>query len=185
MQVKNYKEPFYHSIITDFYTPSELEEVFVEIEDLIVHLSDTRDEGDPRSDNMKALHLDKVYKDNRGDSKILQYNRKIFELQEELKDNIFAEYLQMCNFDVTQLNYYHNGLYHEHKDHAVLSAVSLLHKEPKPYTGGELVFTDYRFTPDLQNNSVILFPSFMTHAVEPVLGSGRHSLNQFFFVHIG
>jgi predicted 2-oxoglutarate/Fe(II)-dependent dioxygenase YbiX len=61
----------------------------------------------------------------------------------------------------------------------------LLHKEPKPYTGGELVFTDYRFTPDLQNNSVILFPSFMTHAVEPVRGPGRHSLNQFFFVHIG
>jgi predicted 2-oxoglutarate/Fe(II)-dependent dioxygenase YbiX len=79
---------------------------------------------------------------------------------------------------------YENGLYHGHRDSAVMSAVSLFYREPKPYKGGELVFTEHRYTPDIVNNSIMIFPSFELHAVNPVQGPGRFSLNQFFFVNI-
>ena len=79
---------------------------------------------------------------------------------------------------------YENGLYHGHRDSAVMSAVSLFYKEPKPYKGGELVFPEHRYTPNIVNNSIMIFPSFELHAVNPVQGPGRFSLNQFFFVNI-
>ena len=184
MQVKHFKEPFYHTIIYDYFSPSELSEVWQEIDELQQYCKDTRDEGDPRAMNMTSVHLDKHFVANRGKSKILTHNRKIFNLEEELKENIFSQFIWQSNFDVTQLNMYENGLYHGHRDSAVMSAVSLFYKEPKPYKGGELVFPEHRYTPNIVNNSTMIFPSFELHAVNPVQGPGRFSLNQFFFVNI-
>ena len=98
---------------------------------------------------------------------------------------MFSNYIKMCNFDVTQLNCYNgDGSYAPHPDLAVMSAVTLLHEDPKQYTGGELCFSDYDYTPKMENNTTILFPSFEQHEVKHIKGSGRYSLNQFFFVHI-
>ena len=132
---------------------------------------------------MTAVHLDKHYKEDRYVSSILRYNRKIFNI--DLSDNVFSNYIKMCNFDVTQLNCYNgDGSYAPHPDLAVMSAVTLLHEDPKQYTGGELCFSDYDYTPKMENNTTILFPSFEQHEVKHIKGSGRYSLNQFFFVHI-
>ena len=87
--------------------------------------------------------------------------------------------------DVTQLNCYNgDGSYDLHPDFGVMSAVTLLHQEPKQFTGGELAFSDYDYTPKLKNNSTILFPSFIQHEVKHIKGTGRYSINHFFFVHI-
>ena len=159
MQVKNLQEPFAHSIIDNFFDDAELPSVFSEINYLNKHSQDTKRTGDPKSN--------------------------IIELKEQLKDNVFANYLQMCNLDVTQLNCYDkDSSYGLHPDHAVLSAVTLLYEAPKRFTGGELQFTDYGYTPKMDNNTLVLFPSFIQHEVKPVIGEGRYSLNHFFFVQI-
>ena len=144
MQVKNYKEPFYHSIIEDFYSDVELSDILAEIKDLKEHSLGPSETGDPRANTlMTAVQLDRHYINRRNDSKILTHNRKMFYLEEELKDNPFARYLPYTNDDVTQLNYYKDGAeYKHHADHGVLSAVTILHDEPKQYIGGDLVFTD-------------------------------------------
>jgi hypothetical protein len=63
-----------------------------------------------------------------------------------------------------------------------------LYKEPKKFTGGDFIFSDY---PDLKfeakNNCAILFPSRYMHQVNPVKisaedqenGYGRYSFNLF------
>jgi|TARA_B100001113_G_C20960690_1_gene557303 predicted 2-oxoglutarate/Fe(II)-dependent dioxygenase YbiX len=183
MQISTHQKPFVHTIIDDFFEDAELPSVFSEIDYLNQHATDTKDNGDPKSSNMNAVHLDKHYKEDRYVSSILRYNRKIFDL--DLSENIFSNYLKMCNFDVTQLNCYNgDGSYDLHPDLGVLSAVTLLFKEPKQFTGGQLSFSDYNYVPHLKNNSLILFPSFVQHEVKPIKGSGRYSLNHFFFVHI-
>ena len=185
MQVKNLQEPFAHSIIDNFFDDAELPSVFSEINYLHKHSQDTKRTGDPKSNRMNAVHLDMHYKQDRHVSSILRYNRKIFELKEQLKDNVFANYLQMCNLDVTQLNCYDKDTsYGLHPDHAVLAAVTLLYEAPKRFTGGELQFTDYGYTPKMDNNTLVLFPSFIQHEVKPVIGEGRYSINHFFFVQI-
>ena len=132
---------------------------------------------------MTAVQLDRHYINRRNDSKILTHNRKMFYLEEELKDNPFARYLPYTNDDVTQLNYYKDGAeYKHHADHGVLSAVTILHDEPKQYIGGDLVFTDYNYIPKLKNNTTILFSSFQQHGVTPCAGNGRYSINQFYFI---
>ena len=184
MQVKHFTEPFHHTIIYDYFSDVELSEVWTEIDELVQHCKDTREEGDPRAVNMSSVHLDKHYASDRSKSKILTHNRKIFDLQEELKENIFSQFIWQSNFDVTQLNMYENGLYHEHRDSAVMSAISLFYREPKPYKDGELVFPEHDYIPNIVNNSIMIFPSYELHAVKPVQGPGRFSLNQFFFVNI-
>ena len=183
MQIRTNQEPFVHTIIDDYFEQAELPSVFSEIKYLNQHASDTKDNGDPKSSNMNAVHLDKHYKDERHVSSILRYNRKMFDL--DLSDNIFANYIKMCNFDVTQLNCYNgDGSYDLHPDLGVMSAVTLLYEEPKQFTGGELAFSDYNYTPELKNNSLILFPSFIQHEVKHIKGTGRYSINHFFFIHI-
>ena len=183
MQINTYKVPFVHTIINNYFEESELPSVFSEIDYLNRHSQDTQNNGDPKSSNMTAVHLDKHYKQDRHVSSILRYNRKIFDI--DLQDNVFGNYIKMCNLDVTQLNCYNgDGSYASHPDLAVMSAVTLLYKEPKQFTGGELCFSDYGYTPKMDNNTTILFPSFEQHEVKHIKGKGRFSLNQFFFVQI-
>jgi len=182
--VKNLHEPFHHSIIYDFYEPWELKEILVEINSLDAYFRPSAETGDPRAnDKMCAIHMDTHYKDNREKSYVLNFNRKLFYLQEQLKDNPFAGYLPYTNHDVTQVNYYGNGaVYDHHADHGTLSAVTVLWKEPKAFEGGDLEFTDFGYKPTLKNNTTILFPSFLQHSVSRCIGSGRYSINQFYFI---
>ena len=69
-----------------------------------------------------------------------------------------------------------------HADHATISAVTTFWKVPKEFTGGELKFPEYEYTPHMDNNTIILFPSFEQHEVSTVIGKGRFSINQFYFI---
>jgi Rps23 Pro-64 3,4-dihydroxylase Tpa1-like proline 4-hydroxylase len=70
-----------------------------------------------------------------------------------------------------------NGLTHTDR---VISFVYYFHREPKPYSGGDLLLYDSRFAPRAyvrslftryvpQNNGAIFFPSEYFHEVEPVV----------------
>lgn len=53
----------------------------------------------------------------------------------------------------------------------VISFVYYFHKEPKPYTGGQLLFLQNQPRPlviETENNSIVFFDSSLVHAVHPV-----------------
>ncbi len=183
MRIHNLNAPFPHTIIYDYYSPRESSLILQELQSLVPVMTDKKATGDPRSDGMLGLQLDWHYKDDRSKSNILQYNRQIFDITDKFADNKFMKYLDMCNEDLTQANYYPDGSeYKDHADHAVISAVSTFWEDPKTFSGGKLFFPEYDYSPYMENNTVILFPSFELHQVQKVQGNGRFSLNQFFFI---
>ena len=110
---------------------------------------------------------------------------------EALTVDPFYKYLKLINHSRYVLHYYTDGdFYKEHMDTFVISGVFFLHREPKKFTGGELVFpeTDIEVTPN--NNTFVLFPSASKHYVKPVAmdnsdeGFGRYSIAQFLTINI-
>lgn len=90
---------------------------------------------------------------------------------------------------ITKLRYYHDGDgYAKHNDwrHEYLMFF-YLHKEPKAFTGGRLLFEDYDYTFEADNNTAIFLPGYVNHSVEPVSipendywsGRGRLAITQF------
>ena len=57
------------------------------------------------------------------------------------------------------------------------------YKEPKKFTGGELIFTDFDYTIPCKKNYTIIFPSFLRHKVNEVNveedGYGRFTITNF------
>jgi len=183
MRIHNLNTPFPHTIIYDYYSPRESSLILQELHSLRPVMKDKTGTGDPRSSNMVGLSLDWHYQADRSKSHILNFNRQIFNLTDKLKENKFMTYLDMVNEDLTQINYYPDGSeYLHHADHAVISAVSTFWESPKTFEGGKLFFKEYDYSPYMENNTVVLFPSFEQHEVTKVKGHGRYSINQFFFV---
>ncbi len=192
MKIFNYKEPFYHTIIHDYYDKTEEKLIWQEIEFLnqpgkLLTPDKTGDEN--ASLNKVGIFLDDLYHHNefRKLSNILTFNRKIFLINDLLKENIFSKYLMICNHDLTLLSYYGDKSYYKsHYDNFTVSSVTTFWKTPKKFEGGNLIFTEYNYIPELNHNSTIIFPSCEWHSVSPIILeqddgiSGRYSINQFF-----
>lgn len=120
---------------------------------------------------------------------LLRINRKLFsnEVVDTLVDkHLFFSYLKYCNADSTYINYYENNhSYDFHWDKAIISACYTFFNEPKQFTGGTFNIEDkLNFEP--QNNSMIIFPSFLHHKVENVLANKLgHCLGRFSIVQFG
>lgn len=188
MNVKTYNYPFYHTIIKDIYDKEEEKLIWQEIEFLNQpgKLQESSLTGDPGGVNKVGIFLDNLY-NFRQVSNILTINRKIFRIANLFSDNPYSKYLEGCNHDMTMLSYYENGSYYKpHKDRYTLSAITLFFKKPKKFSGGELHFDEYKYTPELSHNDMILFPSCETHSVSKIImnshekGVGRYTINQFF-----
>ncbi len=184
MRIVTNQVPFPHTIIYDYYAPREYSLMFAELHKLKPLMSDKTNDGDPRSNGMIGLSLDKHFRNDRSKSDILTYNRQIFDITERLvSDNPMLNYLDMCNDDLTQINFYPDGSeYQSHADHATISAVTLFCHEPRTFKGGHLKFAKQEYIPNLENNSIILFPSYEAHEVTKTQGTGRFSINQFYFI---
>lgn len=190
-----HEEPFPLMIIENFYNESELEHVWEELNFLTKpgKLMDAKDYGGViGSTNAKALVLDDIY-ENRQISNILTVNRKLF--TSGVIDN-FSEIHPCCkiakwsNWDITKVRYYHDGEFydpHTDKDFQFL-AFSYFYKEPKKFSGGDLIFPEYDFEISCDNNSMVIFPGWVEHGVRKVTikdseyyeGNGRYSITSFF-----
>lgn len=188
MKVVTYSEPFYHTIIKDIYDEKEEELIWQELEFLNqpgkMHPSNLT--GDPGGINKVGMFLDDLY-NFREVSNILTANRKIFDIVNLFSDNPFSKYLGGCNHDRTMVSYYENDSYYKpHRDRYTLSAITLFFKRPKKFSGGELHFDEYNYTPELNHNDMIIFPSCETHSVSKIImdskgeGMGRYTINQFY-----
>lgn len=181
MNIQHFIEPFYHSIINNFFNTEELSGIFKEIN----AVENSAEFKDPHHAQVRAQShsLDILYENRREDSTILQLITKIYKLKLDTVQNPLLNYIGISNADNTMLHAYANGdSYFEHHDNAVLSFVYTF--RIKPYTGGDLMFGNYK--PVLDHNSLIIFPSYVRHQVTPISseqsGTVRYTLNQRIFI---
>jgi len=95
------------------------------------------------------------------------------------------------NYSRSLLSYYSNSdHYKPHTDNAVFTILTWLHREPKAWTGGELILNNWDITIEPKHNRSLVIPSSFSHEVTPVKmmpGSdtatmGRYCISQFGFV---
>lgn len=192
MNIVQSSEPFYHTVIYDFYTPAQVANIWRELEEISGQFQNKHFNGDPQaSDNKLGLHLDVFYQGQRDKSAMLTEDRKIFGIRHQLFDNPFAPYLEICDLDYSFISYYPDKSYYKpHFDRFTLSTVTTFWKEPQRFEGGLLRFPKYDYAPVMKPNTIILFPSYETHEVTPIhidkkweaKGFSRYTLNQFMLI---
>ncbi len=193
-----FKTPFPHLIIENFYNPEELELIWEELNFYTKpgKLFEAKDYGGiPDKTNSHAILLNSLYgnKQYRTISNILQVNRKLFTstaLEEFAKIDDCCCIANQSNYDVTKVRYYHNGEYYDpHTDKPFhFLAFSYFYKEPKRFTGGEVIFPKYNYDYPCYNNSMIILPGWVEHGVNKVSikdsdyydGYGRYCISNFF-----
>lgn len=185
--------------VQNFFSPDELNLIFLELEylktiDRFKLPEDPDGPGTAYSNGSslkvgKGLHLDAVYQE-RNSSDILNVNRKLFSdtvTERLISLHPFFRYVKRSNKDSTKLHYFQNGdHYKSHIDDCVVTAVSWFYKNPKSFSGGDLVLENRVIFPCL-NNSMIIFPSIAYHEVTEVVMSdipdmGRYSMSQFLYM---
>ena len=140
----------------------------------------------------KGLFLDTIYPE-REISNILTLNRKSFdaEIVDAFSELSFGyQSIKQTNEDSTLISYYENADYYKpHIDTAMYTAVTWFFKGPKAFVGGDFYFSDYNLKIEVQNNMMILFPSFVKHSVDKIIlkdkslfGYGRYSMTQFAYI---
>ena len=192
-----FKEPFPHLIFSNFYNEQELNLIWEELNFYTKpnKLFEAKDFGGAfEKTNSHAIALDGVYSQKyRRLSNILTVNRKLFEpdvLNSFAKIDDCCEIATECNYDVTKIRYYHDKEYYKpHIDSAFhFLAFSYFYKEPKKFSGGEIIFPKYDYKYSCDNNSMIIFPGWVEHGVTEVNidnsdyyeGYGRYCISSFF-----
>ena len=203
LQAKAYKDPFPHLIVEDFYNEKELELIWEELNFYTKpgKLLEAKDySGVVDKTNARALSLDSLYVDHSSNgsvnyrpiSNILSTTRKVFDcgiLKAYTKINDCCILGDKCDKDFTKVRYYHHGEYYKpHIDGGFHTlAFSYFHKTPKSFTGGELYFPKYNYEFPCNDNTIIIFPSWVEHGVREVKiknsdyydGFGRYAITHF------
>ncbi len=197
-----YVEPFPLMVVQNFYNKIELELIWKELDFYTSpnKLFEAKEYGGVVDrTNAKAICLDELYKGQenkknfRNISNILTVNRKLF--NSGVLDK-FSQLHECCtlatksNHDITKVRYYHNNEYYDpHTDKSVMFlAFSYFFKEPKKFTGGDLIFPKYDFKVPCDNNTMVIFPGWVEHGVRKVTikdsdyfdGWGRYCISSFF-----
>ena len=178
-QVIKLGEGYFFLRIDNFMNPNELKEVWEEINFLSYRDKFQFDTNTARDEetgglgsNKIGIWLDNVYT-YRKYSNYFKYYKKWMTSQTEenlLKASLFWRELFHCRQDTTLFSYYEDGKYYkEHQDTARLTQLYYTFKEPKKFTGGQIVFGDFNYSQEIENNTLIVFPSWFKHEVKPVL----------------
>ena len=191
-----YIEPFPHIIFHNFYTDEELKLIWEELDfltkpDKLFNVKEYK--GVVGYTEAKAIQLDTVYQGkNRKLSNILNVTRKVFEkdvLEAFSSISDCCSLAKHCNYDVTKVRYYHNN--DQYKPHIDMLwnflAFSYFYREPKKFSGGNLLFPKYDYEYPCDNNSLIILPSYVEHGVQEVKidnsdyfdGMGRYAITHF------
>ena len=123
----------------------------------------------------KGLFLSDLFVDVNSSS-IWRCSRKIFN-----KDTIEYSKLHLSNTSVLSTNfssilysYYENAdHYKSHRDSSVVTVLFWFFQEPKRFYGGDLKFDDTGEVIKVENNTMIMFPSWANHSVSEVKMNDR------------
>ena len=194
------KEPFHYIEVYNLFTEEETTSMFNEMlhhEQKKIFLAEDETGGATDVDNPhlilkknKGYFWDELYR-NRNCSDILKINPKLFDdvfNSDEIQKNSWYFRNMFINMDKTLISYYENSdYYNPHSDKSMFTALTWFYKEPKSFTGGDLVFSEYNIAIPCQKNYTIIFPSQIQHSVTPVemdkellgKGYGRFTMSQF------
>jgi hypothetical protein len=189
------KDPIPYLIIDEVFTSDELNKIYQELEFIQPKLlgpdrtGGARNEKKEHQKNNTGVFLDELFH-LRDFSNILTFNRKFF--SQEVFDNLLKCHpayalIFNCNQDNTLMSYYEDSEhYKKHKDSSIITINSWFFKEPKNFSGGEFIFSDYNISIPVKNNSSVIFFSCYHHEVTPVKiidksvpCSGRFSMSMF------
>ncbi len=178
MNIKIFSDPFPHITIHNLLDPKEFQLIWNELIFLVPKMlppeqtsAATRERGIPRKKGY-GIMIDSMF-NNKEHSDILLFmtktvSERVRNASKESSD-VYMQLFKHINHGCTLVQAYRNGDYYEpHEDSAVFTAVTLIHKTPKKYQGGELIFPDYNYNSKLENNSTIIFPSVVRHEVTEV-----------------
>ena len=193
--------PFPHTIIHNYFSEEEVENIITEKNDIILNVNplDLIPENDLHHkkliNNNKTLtfDLDRLYTNRRENSNILLYTRKIFTLSNSCslnyKLNNFLKYIPLSSRYSSFLNIYKDGSYYDaHIDISTLTVLSVvwdISTSVKECKSDHLYFYDYDYYPNLHHNSCIIFPSYEVHGVKKIncsSNSHRITINQRLYV---
>ena len=195
MITQHLKHPFHHTIIYNFFDGKALDEIKQEVLSLAPTVESTEPEDAHHAKLLNTTHtgsifLDVVFAEAREKSKIISFTRDIFSLciqgVLQSKDNPFLGYVPISNHDTTTLQLYKDGSsYFTHQDAAVVTMLYPIFLG-EDFEGGKLTFPKYDYTPHLEDNCCLIFPSFELHALSSVRsdneGYVRASINQRLYV---
>ena len=198
MKIHNYDNKFPYIIVDNYYDAEELSMIWEELEFLSYpcKLKRATVETGGATDNDGNLvkhnyhrYIDNIYEE-RELSNILTVNRKLFAFDYKIfrqHPHWFFQNL-LINQDFTQISYYEeNNEYGEHRDGGMVTALTWLYKEPKRFTGGDLLIGSNKIKIDCVNNRTVIIPSMVIHAVSKIQISpeyrtqrlGRYAISQF------
>jgi hypothetical protein len=182
--------------IKNMYSPEEVDDIMFEFEFLRranifqgPELTQTAryDDGALKKKN-KAVVLDDVYT-SRVSSFTLRHNRKLFSATiDASRLGPLGKAIQYSNSDTTLISYYENSDYYApHEDRSVLTALTYFYKQPKRFSGGELILPEYDCSLPPTHNTTYIFAGLVSYGVSPIsmdeqfmgLGFGRYCMAQF------
>jgi hypothetical protein len=193
MIIQHFKYPFAHTIIYGIFDEVELTQIHNEVNEFIknnvINATDKHHAHLFNKNKTTSLCLDEVYVNARDSSNILNLIQKVYTINLRgaltSNDNPFLKYITHSNHDNTYLQLYRAGSsYFEHHDKSVLT---FLYPFKSKSTGGNLVFTDYDYTPYLSDNCCLIFPGFEQHLLTTVESDSkddvvRFSINQRIYI---
>ena len=184
-KIKKYVSPFPYLIVKDWYTSEEYQLIWKELD----FLSDFKKlqssfRGAPRGASEKhldgtitqlsfhnSIYLNEVFL-NESMSNIMIITKKLFSsgiLSLYAKLDAYAKSSLTLKQSSVKIGYYENGdSYGAHHDCFNFTCISYFYKEPKKFSNGNLHFVDYGIEYECLNNSMIIFPSHITHKVNPI-----------------
>jgi hypothetical protein len=183
----------------NFFTPEELNLIWKELEFLnnTSILESPLDTGTAFASNNttplkrnSGIFLDRIFIDYSKHSSIYKCVTKVFQASTCEYANLSFNNTAVLNttkFNILVSYYDHGDCYEEHHDVCVATCLFWFYKEPKQFSGGELIFPRFNKTFPPKNNSLIMFPSHAKHLVTPVeidqesrgKGLGRYCVSLF------
>ena len=188
------QQPIPYMLVKNYFSEDDIEHMFRELRFLTPKMTFQDGKDLPSKDHKKntQINLDDLY-ENRETSNILNTMNKIYD-DSELINNLkisswFYEVWGYTNIDNTFIAYYEDTDYYKaHRDIAVISMMYWLWEEPKAFEGGNIHLTDYDIEIPLERNQLMIMPSSLNHAVDPIKmikqtdklsGMGRYCIVRF------
>jgi predicted 2-oxoglutarate/Fe(II)-dependent dioxygenase YbiX len=180
MEFQVYTSPVVFVIIRNFCNQEELDMIRPELLNLLPKLKGPEETGTARTilGNVKKHNKGLFLDPNSPLPIITRKYRDIVIVSELEKRHWLFGFLRNANSETTLASYYENsGHYKAHTDESVFTAIYYTWDEPKAFEGGDLYFGTYKVP--ITNNCLLIFPSWTTHEVTPLTGSGRWAISQF------
>lgn len=177
MNINLFTSPFPYIIVDNFFTEQEYQKVWNEIMYLAPKM---RTPDETAAAKVKkgvflkqgiGIFLEDIFRDPK-DSDTFNISKKVF--SDEVINEICSCHVLYAPFrsittTATLVQMYKNGDYYlPHRDSSLYTIVTLLHKEPKQYNGGDFKFEGSHLPIPLTSNQTLIFPSIFEHEVTEV-----------------